>query len=474
MLERGERARLETLTQRLATLIWLRVAALRTELSIGSVDFARLGLVSMGVGLQSLVLMSPGHFRPAGSFFFAGFVAAGTLGSLALCLVATTQLETWTTVRVRQGLSVAALLVLAVFSVMGVQRAASGVHAFVDGRPYNNDGAVMDVYAAQRVLQGHNPYAKTNIVQALAALNAPATTTTPLMDGQFRGSTAYPAEGAVQQVFMNVLDHRVRPGVPVPPEFESKYNYPAGSFLFVLPFIGVGINDLRFLYVLFLGLIGVYLWQKMPRSLRVLVPLLLLADLPLITLTTGGQPDTMYGFFLLLGLAEWRSPWLSPVAMGVAVGTKQLAWFFLPFYLLLIARELGLKEAARRSGGILGIFLLLNAPFILESPSSYVSSIAGPMTDPMFPLGIGFIALFVSGVLPMLPKIAFTLAQLAAWSGGLAAFIRRGALPAASIAVLGALPLFFAWRSLVNYFYLVPLLALGIALASRQRSQRLA
>jgi hypothetical protein len=474
MLERGERARRQTLTERLATRIWLNVVALRTEVSIGSVDFARLGLVSMAVGLQSLVLMSPGHFRPAGSFFFAAFVAVGTLGSLALCLAATTRLEQWSNVRLRQGLSIAALLVLAVFSVMGVQRAASGVHAFVDGRPYNNDGAVMDVYAAQRALHGHDPYEKTNIVQALAALNAPSTTTTPLMDGQFRGSTSYPAEGAVQQVFMNVLDHRWRPGVPVPPEFESKYNYPAGSFLFVLPFVGIGIHDLRFLYVLFLGLIGLYLWQKMPKPLRVLVPLLLLADLPLVTLTAGGQPDTMYGFFLLLGLAEWRSPWLSPIAMGVAVGTKQLAWFFLPFYVLLIAREYGLREAARRSGGIAGIFLLLNAPFILESPSSYVSSIAGPMSDPMFPLGIGTIALFVSGYLPMLPKVAFTLAEMTAWVGGLAAFARGRALPAACIAVLGALPLFFAWRSLVNYFFLVPLLALGIALASRQRTRSLA
>jgi hypothetical protein len=39
------------------------------------------------------------------------------------------------------------------------------------------------------------------------------------------------------------------------------------------------------------------------------------------------------------------------------------------------------------------------------------------MTDPMFPLGVGIIALFVSNVLPMLPKVVFSLLEAAAWIG---------------------------------------------------------
>jgi hypothetical protein len=41
----------------------------------------------------------------------------------------------------------------------------------------------------------------------------------------------------------------------------------------------------------------------------------------------------------------------------------------------------------------------------------------------------------------------------------------------ATVAALGALPLFFAWRSLANYFYLVPVLALAVYYASSQRDR---
>jgi uncharacterized membrane protein len=214
---------------------------------------------------------------------------------------------------------------------------------------------------------------------------------------------------------------------------------------------------------------GVYIAWRLPRNFRWLAAPLLLADVPLIKLTAGGQPDTIYGLFLLLGYAEWESPWLSPLMMGLAVGTKQLAWFFVPFYLLLVLRRLGAKDALRRAGIMACMFGLLNLPFILQSPVAYFTSIAGPMSDPMFPLGIGVIALFVANALPMLPKIAFSLAELIAWTGSLSISARFRNLPVASGIVFGALPLFFAWRSLTNYFYLVPLLALAVVLADTRR-----
>jgi uncharacterized membrane protein len=292
------------------------------------------------------------------------------------------------------------------------------------------------------------------------------------MDGQFRGARAYPSPGAVNQVFMTVLIHRPR---TIPPEFESKYNYPAGSFLFILPFLWAGIHDMRFLYALAVALMGFYIWKRSPHALRPLVPLIVLGNVPLVILTAGDQPDPIYGLFLMLGYAEWSSPWISPLAMGVAAGTKQLAWFFLPFYAMLIVREFGWREAARRFGIIAAVFAAMNGPFILRSPSSYLWSIGGPIADPMFPLGIGIVALFVSNGLPVLPKFAFTLMELGSWAGGILGSWRfRVMSTAAAGAVLGALPLFFAWRSLVNYFYLVPLLALAIVLAepAQQAAQR--
>jgi hypothetical protein len=156
--------------------------------------------------------------------------------------------------------------------------------------------------------------------------------------------------------------------------------------------------------------------------------------------------------------------------MGLAIATRQMAWFFVPFYLVLVARHFGWREAIRRSSLIALAFLALNGPFIVQSPGSYVSGVMGPMTDPMFPLGVGVIALFVSNVLPMLPKMAFTLAEVGAWAGSVVGYAWGRFLTPAGGIVLAAIPLFFAWRSLITYFYLVPLLALAVTMAERRAS----
>lgn len=472
MIEPGNRVVATPARSRAALWVTGRALLLRDEIAVGSPDFARFGLVALALALQTAVLASPGHFRPAGDWYFAAFVAAGTFTSLGLCLLAAMPLRRMLHVHVRRALAISALVALPILGVMGGWHGVLGVRTMISGMPPSNDGAVMDIYAARQVLKGHNPYEKTSIVAALAALNAPSTTTTPLMDGQFRGARAYPSPGAVNQVFMTVLIHRPR---TIPPEFESKYNYPAGSFLFILPFLWAGIHDMRFLYALAVALMGFYIWKRSPHALRPLVPLIVLGNVPLVILTAGDQPDPIYGLFVMLGYAEWSSPWISPLAMGVAAGTKQLAWFFLPFYAMLIVREFGWREAARRFGIIAAVFAAMNGPFILRSPSSYLWSIGGPIADPMFPLGIGIVALFVSNGLPVLPKFAFTLMELGSWAGGILGSWRfRVMSTAAAGAVLGALPLFFAWRSLVNYFYLVPLLALAIVLAepAQQAAQR--
>jgi hypothetical protein len=447
-----------TAAQSIASSLW-------TEIVVGSPDLARIGLISLALAAQTIVLYSPGHFRPAPNALFAAMATLGTLSSLGLALVASLPLKRFTGLTVRQLLAATALVALIGLSVVGVRVGLDGIWSLSHGVPYTNDGAVMDLHSARLVLRGHNPYVKTNIIPALADINAPCQTVTPLMDGQFRGARAYPSDAAINQACLNDLHYRARPGVPTPPEFESKYNYPAGSFLFILPFLWAGIHDMRFLYALAALGIGAYLWARMPRLLRLFVPLLLLADVPIITHLVGGQPDTIYGILLLIGYAEWRRPWTSPLAMGLAVATRQMAWFFVPFYLIVVTREFGLREAVRRTSLIALTFLALNAPFIVQSPASYVSSVMGPMTDPMFPLGVGIIALFVSNVVPMLPKLAFTLAELAAWTGSVFAFARFRLLTPASGVMLAGLPLFFAWRSLITYFYLVPLLALAVTMA---------
>jgi hypothetical protein len=58
------------------------------------------------------------------------------------------------------------------------------------------------------------------------------------------------------------------------------------------------------------------------------------------------------------------------------------------------------------------------------------------------------------------------------WFSSTLVMLRVRMLAPASGAVLAVLPLFFAWRSLDNYFYLVPFLVLAISLRERRNSQR--
>lgn len=464
MIQSGERTASGSLRYRAAATLRYKARLIAGEVLVGSPDLARVGLVALALGMQTIVLFSPGHFRPATNAFFAVVVALGTLISLLTVLAATSHRGSFFGLRGRRSLAASGLLALAVLSGLGVWQGVTVIGALTSGPPYTNDGAVMDLYAAQQVLHRHNPYMRANIVRALAAIDAPATTTTPLMDGQFRGARAYPSEAAIQNAFNIDLHDRPR---TIPPEFESKYNYPAGSFLAILPFVWAGIYDVRFLYILAIAAMGFYLWFRMPRTLRPLAPLLVLANVPLIALARGGQPDPLYGVFLMLAFGEWSSPWISPLAMGVAVGTKQVAWFFLPLYFILLVRHYGWREAIRRCAIIGAVFLVINGPFIAQSPIGYITSVLGPMSDPMFPLGIGVIALFVANVLPMLPKLAFTLAEAATWGGSAFAAARTRLVTPAGAMVLGVLPLVFAWRSLVSYFYLAPLLALAVYFATR-------
>src|SRR5579863_4427725 len=86
-----------------------------------------------------------------------------------------------------------------------------------------------------------------------------------------------------------------------------------------------------------------------------------------------------------------------------------------------------------------------------------------PVSDPLFPMGMGLITLSLGGWLPFLPTLAYSALALVALAGALWAYARwRPQLGEAAL-LLALLPLFFAWRSPANYFAITPWLALYAA-----------
>jgi uncharacterized membrane protein len=206
-------------------------------------------------------------------------------------------------------------------------------------------------------------------------------------------------------------------------------------------------------------------------ELRLWVVLLAVADAPLLDATVGGVLDVFYILLLVAACRWWRRPLLSTLFLGLAIAAKQIAWFFLPFYALLVWRERGWREALARLGGAGVIFLVLNTPFFLNNPRAWVAGLLAPESSSMFPSGTGLIRLSLSGVLPLFPQSVYTVLELLALAVCLWWYWRYGQGRPEIALLLAVLPLFLAWRSLTTYFYFLALPAVVLVIASRGRQE---
>jgi uncharacterized membrane protein len=102
-------------------------------------------------------------------------------------------------------------------------------------------------------------------------------------------------------------------------------------------------------------------------------------------------------FMLLAWVLVKRHLWLAALCLGLALAAKQLAWFFAPFFLILVLRAQGFKKAALAAGLSGGLFLAFNLPFIIQDGGLWLSSVLAPMSSRFFPLGVGLASLVAGG-----------------------------------------------------------------------------
>jgi uncharacterized membrane protein len=154
--------------------------------------------------------------------------------------------------------------------------------------------------------------------------------------------------------------------------------------------------------------------------------------------------------------------WVSALFFGLALASKQIAWYFVPFYFIMNWRLYGFKEALYRMviAGTLG--LAINLPFILWNPQAWLAGVLAPVVDPMFPNGVGIVDLSVTHLIPYLPEKFYSVLQILAFIVSIACYWRMSRKRPESAIFFAVLPLFFNWRSLSSYFYCVayPMFAL--------------
>ncbi|MBI4301238.1 MAG: hypothetical protein HY664_01360 [Chloroflexi bacterium] len=123
--------------------------------------------------------------------------------------------------------------------------------------------------------------------------------------------------------------------------------------------------------------------------------------------------------------------------------------------------------------GVMGaIFALINLPFIWASPQAWVSGVLAPVLDPMFPLGVGMVTLSTSGLLPPGSPFIYGVVEGVVLISALVWYYRSCPRVPHLGLLLAVVPLFFAWRSLPSYFYLVPLLVFGAIVVEEHKQPR--
>jgi hypothetical protein len=321
-----------------------------------------------------------------------------------------------------------------------------------------NDATALTHQAADNAIDGKNPYAESNIVTAMIEFNGSFDKLTPLREGRFAKVFPYPEMDQTDRLWQEAVEDPEH----IPPEIESKFCYPAGCFLLPAPFILMGIGDLRIVYLILIIPTLAYVILRARRNSRIFLVGALLASLELWNSLAAGETGLLYFPFLLLAwILPRRHLWLSALFMGVAVAIKQVAWFLMPFYLILIFREMGLKRVLAVMSIIAGVFLAANAPFIISDPKLWIASMLVPMTDNLFPLGVGIISLVTGGLLEIQSPLMFTILEVGIAVAAIIWYFFYCPRYPHTGPILAVLPLFFAWRSLWGYFFYIDIIVLA-------------
>src|SRR6267143_1420516 len=237
-------------------------------------------------------------------------------------------------------------------------------HSF-DWTPYHNDAIALNECAARLVLQGQDPYTDLDLFGCYGSLAIGPDRTTPLRRGLFATDVIYPTDEELDAAW----DLRSR-GVGTNEEFVWRPSYPALSFLFLLPVVALG-WDPNYLYLACLLLAMALVIARSPRSLRPFFLTGLLGAASLTAFTVGGSSDLLYALPLAIAWMYRDRKWAA-LAFGLAIATKQIAWFFIPFWLITVATERGWRAAGSDLGRATGVFAITNLPFIFHDAQAWI------------------------------------------------------------------------------------------------------
>jgi hypothetical protein len=299
--------------------------------------------------------------------------------------------------------------------------------ALLLGKGYHVDAVTVPHVAAQQLLAGHDPYVTFDLPAALAQFGIDPQLVTHYEDGT-----------AVRSL-----------------------NYPAMNFLLVTPFIALGATDIRWIYLAEILILVLILLRKVRIPWRPLVSAGVVGNTVIVRQNILAGVDPTWWALLTIGWIFVESRWLSPIAVGLAVASRQPAWFAAPFYLVAIWKRSGRAEALRRAAVIGVAALIPNLPFMIDNLDAFVDGVGAPMLGALAPYGVGFVRLGLDGPFPLLPRAVYGALAAVSCVALLAVLWRFWRSVPIGAVIFPFVPLYLAWRSLQNYFGSIPLLAMA-------------
>ena len=339
--------------------------------------------------------------------------------------------------------------------------ATPGFMKTIPGDIAYSDSDALLYQAVDNLMHGKNPYAEANVVTAILALKSPPGKITPLRAGPLANVFPYPSQEQYTQIWQAAIQSPTQSS----PAIESTLGYPAGFFVIPALFMFLGIDNLRLIMLILTLPAVIYVIAVCRPDMRLWLTGAFLGSLVIWNSIASGLTGALYFPFLLLAWVLWRrNLWLSAVFMGLAIATKELAWFFLPFYLILILRNSGWKRGFEAGALAGGIFLALNLPFIISGPGLWFGSVISLLKDPLFPFGTGVVTLVTFGFAKIHSSLMFTAIEVAAMLGGMAWYWFKARRYPAMGVILSVFPIFFAWRSLWPYFFYTDVILLAMVM----------
>ena len=318
-----------------------------------------------------------------------------------------------------------------------VTLAAQGLNSLYLNPAYGSDEAAFAQVAAHLLLHGHDPYG-ANLLSGLSQFRVPFQSATSTLSGGTVATFGYPS-------------------VPILTT--------AAAVLITGGFQAVPIANL-----VIIGLVAILMFKLLDRRLRP-VAVIVCIGLPItLGFAIAGDNAVICMALLVLVAYKWTNVGISgvltrvhrlqAVALGVAIATQQLAWFVTPFLLvgiyLLRCQSLGHKQALRLVLRYVAYaataFLLLNLPFMIWSFHSWASAIGAPLTQNAIPYGQGFVDLTLFLGLGGGNLSAYNACAALLLFGLLAVYAINFRKLARACFLLPIIPLFYASRSLAEYF----------------------